>query len=59
MTASFLQEPPVSPQVQALYDEDLADGGGRDHARRGRVRAAHRELTKPGEAAQTDDRVVD
>jgi hypothetical protein len=26
MTGSFLQEPPVSPQVQALYDEDLADG---------------------------------
>ena len=27
MTGSFLQEPPVSPQVRALYDEDLADGG--------------------------------
>jgi hypothetical protein len=27
MTGSFLQEPPVSPQVQALYDEDLTDGG--------------------------------
>ena len=27
MTGSFLQEPPLSPQVQALYDEDLADGG--------------------------------
>ena len=27
MTGSFLQEPPVSPRVQALYDEDLADGG--------------------------------
>ena len=27
MTGSFLQEPPMSPQVQALYDEDLADGG--------------------------------
>jgi uncharacterized peroxidase-related enzyme len=27
MTGSFLDEPPVSPQVQALYDEDLADGG--------------------------------
>ncbi|HYB15779.1 MAG TPA: hypothetical protein VEF71_09960 [Streptosporangiaceae bacterium] len=27
MTGSFLQEPPVSPQVQALYDEDLADDG--------------------------------
>ena len=27
MTGSFLEEPAVSPQVQALYDEDLADGG--------------------------------
>jgi uncharacterized peroxidase-related enzyme len=27
MTGSFLQEPPMSPQVQALYDEDLGDGG--------------------------------
>src|ERR1700735_4233588 len=27
MSGSFLEEPPVSPQVQALYDEDLADGG--------------------------------
>jgi uncharacterized peroxidase-related enzyme len=27
MTGSFLEEPPVSPSVQALYDEDLADGG--------------------------------
>jgi uncharacterized peroxidase-related enzyme len=27
MTSSFLEEPPVSPQVQALYDEDLAEGG--------------------------------
>ncbi len=27
MTDSFLNEPSVSPQVQALYDEDLADGG--------------------------------
>jgi uncharacterized peroxidase-related enzyme len=26
MTGSFLDEPPPSPQVQALYDEDLADG---------------------------------
>jgi hypothetical protein len=26
MTGSFLEEPPVSPAVQALYDEDLADG---------------------------------
>ena len=27
MTGSFLQEPPVSPLVQALYDEDLAGDG--------------------------------
>ena len=27
MTGSFLEEPAVSPQVQALYDDDLADGG--------------------------------
>jgi len=27
MTGSFLEEPPVTPEVQALYDEDLADGG--------------------------------
>jgi hypothetical protein len=27
MTGSFLREPPVSPGVQALYDEDLADDG--------------------------------
>jgi uncharacterized peroxidase-related enzyme len=27
MTGSFLQEPPVSPRVQALYDEDLAGDG--------------------------------
>ncbi|MGH3225092.1 MAG: carboxymuconolactone decarboxylase family protein, partial [Streptosporangiaceae bacterium] len=27
MTGSFLDEPPTSPQAQALYDEDLADGG--------------------------------
>jgi uncharacterized peroxidase-related enzyme len=27
MTGSFLEEPPASPQVQALYDEDLADTG--------------------------------
>ena len=27
MTGSFFQEPPASPEVQALYDEDLADGG--------------------------------
>jgi uncharacterized peroxidase-related enzyme len=27
MTGSFLQEPPESPEVRALYDEDLADSG--------------------------------
>jgi uncharacterized peroxidase-related enzyme len=27
MTGSFLREPAVSPQVQALFDEDLAEGG--------------------------------
>ena len=27
MAGSFLGDPPVSPQVQALYDEDLAGGG--------------------------------
>jgi uncharacterized peroxidase-related enzyme len=27
MTGSFLQEPAQSPQVRALYDEDLADSG--------------------------------
>jgi uncharacterized peroxidase-related enzyme len=27
MTGSFLQEPPVSPQVQALFDEDVRDDG--------------------------------
>ena len=27
MTGSFLEEPQVSPQVQALYDEDLKDDG--------------------------------
>jgi hypothetical protein len=27
MTGSFVEEPPVSAHVQALYDEDLADGG--------------------------------
>jgi uncharacterized peroxidase-related enzyme len=27
MTGSFLHEPPVSLQVQALYDQDLADSG--------------------------------
>jgi uncharacterized peroxidase-related enzyme len=27
MTGGFLEEPPPSPQAQALYDEDLADGG--------------------------------
>ena len=27
MTGSFLEEPPVSPEVRALYDEDLTDEG--------------------------------
>ena len=27
MTGSFLHEPPMSPQVRALYDEDLGDSG--------------------------------
>src|SRR5271163_3166258 len=27
MTGSFLTEPPLSAEVQALYDEDLADDG--------------------------------
>ena len=27
MTGSFLQEPPLSPRVQALYDDDLAGDG--------------------------------
>ena len=27
MTGSFLHEPPVSPRVQALYDDDLAGDG--------------------------------
>jgi uncharacterized peroxidase-related enzyme len=27
MTGSFLDEPPLSAEMQALYDEDLADGG--------------------------------
>jgi uncharacterized peroxidase-related enzyme len=27
MTGSFLEEPPASPQMQALYDDDLKDDG--------------------------------
>jgi uncharacterized peroxidase-related enzyme len=27
MTGSFLSEPPASPEAQALYDDDLEDGG--------------------------------
>jgi uncharacterized peroxidase-related enzyme len=27
MTGSFLEEPPASPEAQALYDDDLADSG--------------------------------
>jgi uncharacterized peroxidase-related enzyme len=27
MTAGFLEEPPISPQAQAIYDEDVKDSG--------------------------------
>jgi hypothetical protein len=27
MTGSFLEEPPVSAEVQELYNDDLADSG--------------------------------
>jgi len=27
MTGSFLEQAPINPQVQALYDEDLAESG--------------------------------
>jgi uncharacterized peroxidase-related enzyme len=27
MTASFLEEPPITPQIQALYEQDLAETG--------------------------------
>jgi uncharacterized peroxidase-related enzyme len=27
MTGSFLEEPPITPPVQALYDEDMAESG--------------------------------
>jgi hypothetical protein len=27
MTAGFLEEPPISPQAQALYDKDVNDTG--------------------------------
>ena len=27
MTGSFLGQPPITPKAQALYDEDIADGG--------------------------------
>jgi hypothetical protein len=27
MTGSFLKEPTTTPQVQAMYDEDMADDG--------------------------------
>ena len=27
MTGSYLEEPPVSPEVRALYDDDLKDDG--------------------------------
>ena len=32
MSGSFLEEPPVSPQAQELFDEDLADDGFVDPA---------------------------
>ena len=45
MTGSFLGEPPVSPQVQALYDEDLAGGG---YVSNGSRLWAHQPDTKKG-----------
>ena len=45
MTGSFLQDPPVSPQVQALYDEDLAGGG---YVSNGSRLWAHQPDTKKG-----------
>jgi hypothetical protein len=27
MTAGFLEEPPINPQAQALFDEDLKENG--------------------------------
>jgi len=45
MTGSFLGEPPMSPQVQALYDEDLAGGG---YVSNGSRLWAHQPDTKKG-----------
>ena len=45
MPGSFLGDPPVSPQVQALYDEDLARGG---YVANGRRLWAHQPATMKG-----------
>jgi uncharacterized peroxidase-related enzyme len=45
MTGSFLAEPPVSPQVQALYDQDLAGGG---YVSNGSRLWAHQPETRKG-----------
>jgi uncharacterized peroxidase-related enzyme len=45
MTGSFLADPPVSPQVQALYGEDLASGG---YVSNGSRLWAHQPDTKKG-----------
>jgi hypothetical protein len=45
MTGSFLGDPPVSPQVQALYDEDLAGGG---YVSNGSRLWAHQPETRKG-----------
>ena len=45
MAGSFLGDPPVSPQVQALYDEDLAGGG---YVSNGARLWAHQPDTKKG-----------
>jgi len=45
MTGSFLAGPPVSPQVQALYDEDLASWG---YVANGSRLWAHQPDTKKG-----------
>ena len=45
MTGSFLGEPPASPQIQALYAEDLAGGG---YVANGSRLWAHQPDTKKG-----------
>jgi len=45
MTGSFLGDPPVSPQVRALYDEDLAGGG---YVSNGSRLWAHQPETRKG-----------